>query len=630
MLFCYAFCLFLAALIKDFSPKASVHVVIAEKPKVAAKIAAAIGKAKRTVFRRKVPIYTIGKDLVVIPAVGHIFKLASTAEGYNYPVFDLRWREANEVDKKAYYTKDYIAAFKEYADEADEVTVATDFDNEGSLIGYNIWRFIFTNKPLNRMKFSTLTMGELRNAFEHEIEFDYGNAIAGETRHIVDWYYGINLSRALMQALRKAGTFRVMSIGRVQGPTLAIATSRELDIQTFVPKDFWQLFIKLKGTIFEYKGGRIFEKERADELFAKIGKTAKIKAVEERTYNLYAPHPYDLTTLQMDAYKVFRFSPSKTLKLAQNLYEASLISYPRTSSQKLPPTLGYRKLLEKLKATGHISKALQAVIDELLKKEKLWPSQGKKDDPAHPAIYPTGIKPKSLEGDEKKLYALIAARFVAAFMKPAEIKAVSVLAETVDTGLEFTTKGQQIKEEGWLKVGKLFNKVNETSVAEFKEGELVPIQSKNKKKGKTKPPARYTEASLVKELEKRNLGTKATRAMIVSTLFLRRYFVKEGYALRVSELGLAVYQTLSKYVPEILNEALTREIELKLEEVTQDPKKQRDVVEETEKLIRKVSDEFKANEEEIGKSLLEGLSKVKVWKTSYSKSRDKKAGSKKA
>ncbi len=601
------------------------HVIIAEKPKVAGKIAAAIGNAKRELFHRKVALYNLNNEYIVIPAVGHVYRLVSKEKGYDYPVFDIGWEESAKVDKKSYYTKDYLAAFKSYAKKADEVTVATDFDNEGSLIGYNIWRFVFKDKPLHRMKFSTLTPSELKKAFENKMEFDYGNAIAGETRHIIDWYYGINLSRALMSSLRKAsGQFRVMSIGRVQGPTLALATSREIDIQTFVPKPFWRLFIWLKGSEFEYKEGNIFEKEKAEELYKNIGKEASIKAIKSEEKTLYAPYPYDLTTLQMDAYKAFRFSPSKTLKLAQTLYEASLISYPRTSSQKLPPTVGYKKIIEKI-SKMKLSEEYREAVDMLLGKAKLWPNQGRKDDPAHPAIYPTGLLPKSnLEGDEKKLYKLVVTRFLASFMDHAKLEQLSITAET--NGMEFIAKGQEIKEKGWLTIGKLFYNVEEKKLAKFEEGELVKVDKKQKKEGKTKPPARYTEASLVKELEKRNLGTKATRAMIVATLFMRRYFVKYGHAIRVSELGLAVFRALSEYVPEILSEELTRHVEEELLEIAEKPKGQEKVLKEVKGLLSDVLKTFKENEEKIGQTFLEALNTQKQ----YVKVKGEKKSKKKA
>lgn len=577
-------------------------IIIAEKPRVAMKIASAIGKSEKIIYNKRVAYYKINNTLV-IPSVGHIFSLSTNDKGY--PTFNIEWKRLDDIDKKYQYVKPYIDNFIDKKDEAERIIVATDFDNEGSLIGYNIARFIFPSLEIKRMKFSALTKNDLKKAYENLMDFDYGNAIAGETRHIVDWFYGINISRALMASLKTAGKYKILSIGRVQGPTLALAVSRENEIENFKPEIFYILKIKAKNTEFLYEK-KVKEKEIAEKIFQEIGEDALVERVEKQEVKIKQPYPFDLTTLQIDAYKIFRISPSKTLQIAQILYENSLISYPRTSSQQLPPSINYRAILKML--SDH-EKDYSTFSEKLLNEEKLFPAQGKKTDPAHPAIYPTGQKPEDIKEEERKIYELIVKRFIATFMKPA-IK-VETKVKLNAKGYQFFAEGLKIKESNWLLVLKGLYEIKEKEIADFYEGEVVKIQKKEIKKEKTKPPSRYNEASLVKEMEKRSLGTKATRAVIVSTLFLRSYFYKEKNGIHVSDLGKAVYKTLATYVPEILSESLTREMEKDLEGIAIDISKQKEVLEKAKKIVKNVCDLFKEKEEEIGKSFFEALEKMR-------------------
>lgn len=571
-------------------------VVIAEKPKVAGKIAKAIGELKT--HRKGKVTYYFNKDTAVLPAVGHLFTLAEEKKSFSYPTLNYKWLPAFKASKSSYYTRQYIDLMKSFSEKASEVIVACDYDIEGTLIGYNVARFIFSGKPIFRMKFSTLTPYELSYAFENLKDFDILNAYAGEARHTIDWLYGINLSRALMLALKKAGWHKVMSIGRVQGPTLHLASKKEKEIISFEPKDFWQLFIYLKGVRFEYEGGKIFNKEKVDELKERIEDKAYIKQVIRKEVQISPYPPFDLTSLQVEAYSKLRISPNRTLQIAQSLYEKSLISYPRTSSQKLPARLGLRKIIEKL---SEHNKEYSKWASKLLEKERLKPREGKKDDPAHPAIHPTGLQAE-MNNEERKLYELIVSRFLACFGEPAKKEIVSVVASA---GLNFKAKGEMIVEKGWIDFYPYY-KGKDISLPQFNEGEEIDIVKVEVKKDKTKPPSRYTEASLVSELEKRNLGTKATRAVIVDTLFKRGYFRRDG-GIHVTKYGLSVDSVLEKYVPDIVDEKMTRKLEEEMNAITTGKKDKEEVIEHGKEVLLHILEEFRRNEEEIGKELLNSL-----------------------
>lgn len=575
--------------------------IVAEKPKVAYTIAKAIGGEMVQKSHGKVRYYVIsrdGKEYAVAPAVGHLFNLAEVKKSHSYPVFDVEWKPSWQISKFSYYTKDYTETLSALGKKADRVTVACDYDIEGSLIGYNVYRFCYGGENGGRMKFSSLVPSELADSFENRAgSIDFNNAFAGEARHIIDWYYGINLSRALMSALKKAGGFRTMSIGRVQGPALDILAKREREIAAFVPQDYWEVRIWLKGTEFLHEAGRFMDEAKADAAYAKLAKgmDAAIENVERKEADVWPYPPFDLTSLQLEAYGAFGFPPALTLALAQTLYEGSLISYPRTSSQKLPAKLGLARIIEKLSANPEYA----AHAKTLLEKGWLRPREGKKDDPAHPAIHPTGMQPGKLGAQEKKLYDLIARRFLSCFAPPARIAATKIKARAAGEG--FDAHGSQIVEKGWIEFYPYY-KGKEKAVAPFENGERAPIEEKSNDKKKTKPPNRYSPASIISELEKKHLGTKATRAVIVDTLFKRGY--AEGRSIQVSPFGMRVWEVLGAYSPKILDEKLTRKLEQDMDAVVAGKLGKEAVIGEGKEILLQILDDFRKNEEKIGKELL--------------------------
>lgn len=578
------------------------ELIVTEKPKVANKIAYILsdGKAKRKTDK-KVSYYEFekdGKTIIVAPAVGHLFSLTEEARSYNYPVFDIKWVPNYKVSKSAYYSKNYSDLLKKLSKDADEFTCACDYDLEGSLIGYNVFKYIYTKKNGKRMKFSSLTPIDIKNAYKEKGELDYENAYAGETRHILDWYYGINLSRALMSALKKARQFKIMSIGRVQGPTLELLSELEHKIMEFVPEPYWELYITIKGIKFLHEKDRFKEEKEAKKAFENTGESAKIEKLEKREQEMWALPPFDLTSLQVEAYRLFKFAPSKTLQIAQSLYENSLISYPRTASQKLPPKLGLPKILEKLKAIKEYEKHAGKII------ENKWfrPMQGKKDDPAHPAIHPTGLNGKKTQ-EEEKLYDLIVRRFLACFAPKAKKELIKVVANSNEE--RYKTGGSRIVEKGWIEFYEKYYTGKDLLLPEFKEGEKEKIEERKKEKKKTSPPRRYSAASILSELEKRKLGTKGTRAMILDRLYDRNYIF--GAAIEVTKFGLAVEKILRKYAPRILDQELTRKIEDNMELIQEGKKEGKEIVKEGEKIIEEILVEWKRSEEKIGKELGEAL-----------------------
>ncbi|MEM2956338.1 MAG: DNA topoisomerase I [Candidatus Pacearchaeota archaeon] len=576
--------------------KEDIELIITEKPQAAMKIAYAISDDSPIAKKiGKVTYYEClrkGKKIFVCCAAGHLYSLFQKEK--KFPVFELEWLPSYSK-KGSEHTKQYLDIIKQLAKKASKYIIACDYDIEGEVIGLNIIRFACNQSDANRMKFSTLTKQDIVNAYENLIpHLDWGLAYAGETRHYLDWLYGINLSRALMSAIKKAGTFAILSIGRVQGPALALVVKKEKEIQKFKPKPYWQISILTENSheiLLKYSKD-IFDKKELEE-FNKLKGKEGIAKTEKKSERLIPPFPFDLTTLQLEAYRLYGITPSKLLQIAQTLYLNGLISYPRTSSQKLPASINYHKILEKLSPD---------LTKNVVRKT---PVEGNKSDPAHPSIYPTGETAK-LEGDLQRVYDLIVRRFISCFSADALLETKTVTAEI--EGKKFIAKGLKIKEEGWLNVYKA--KIEEKIIPDI-NGKIKVKEIKIDEK-ETQPPHRYSEASLVSELAKRNLGTKATRALIIDTLYKRGYIVDKQ--IKATPLGINVTNILEKYSPLILDEKLTRKFEKEMDAIQTSKKgkiEEERILKEAKSVLTEIIKQFKKNEDKIGRELLEAQKEKK-------------------
>ena len=389
---------------------------------------------------------------------------------------------------------------------------------------------------------------------------------------------------------------KVLSIGRVQGPALAFLAKREGEIQKFVSKPYWQISILLptKPQIEAWYHKDVFwEQPEAKKIFEKVkDKPAKVAEIKTKSEQVLPPVPFDLTYLQMEAWRNFKISPKATQQIAQELYTKALISYPRTSSQQLPPTINYKKLLNNL-AKQTLYKNL---VGKLLKKS-LKPRQGAKTDPAHPAIYPTGELPKDLDSRQKSVYDLIARRFLAVFAPSAVRETMKIIFDVEKEHFHYS--GSKFAEEGWREFYKYVDKPKQ-GMPMLITGETVEQKSTLHSK-KTNPPKRYTPASIIKELEKRKLGTKATRAQVIDTLTQRGYI--RGTSIEVTKLGTELINAFEKHAPDILSEQLTRHFESEMELIRAREKKKEEVFEEAKLILVKLLNQFNIHKKEIGKEL---------------------------
>lgn len=611
----------------------SYELIISEKPQAAEKIAKALADGTpKKVRDSNVNYFSLtheGKEIRVASAVGHLYGLGEKGgETWQYPVFDTEWKPIYKTNKEAAYTKDYIKLLTKLGVDADEVTIASDFDVEGEVIGLNVVRYALNRKDANRMKFSTLTKPDLIKAYKSKQKhLEWGQAKAGETRHTLDWYYGINLSRAFTESIKKgANQFKVLSTGRVQAPALHFLAERERKIQAFKPETFWEIYLdgvckstpvkaqyempldiakehqiddedeegNEKKSIDKYK---IFNEEWKTKVVLETeNKDGEITEITAKRFNQSVPTPFDLTSLQMEASTMLGYSPKRTLEIAQKLYIEGVTSYPRTSSQKLPKELNLDKVLANL--------TKQPKYKELVEKVKqinpsLKPNEGKKDDPAHPAIHPTGEIPKTLNDQERKLYDLIVKRFFAVFGKPA-IRETNTIVITINSH-NFILKGTRTIEKNWHELYEPYLKFEEVQLPKLEKGTSVENKNIEENKKQTSPPKRYTDASIIRELEKRNLGTKATRAAILEQLKERGYIVDKS--IKVTDLGLKMDEVLAGEVPNLVAEDLTRQFEDEMEMIREEKSTPEKVLEIAKKELEKILADIKEHEITLGEKL---------------------------
>jgi len=598
----------------------SYTLIISEKSEAARRIASALDDNGSP---EEMKVYGVsyysailgGERLIIAPAVGHLYTIAPERKGRNfYPVFDVNWVPAYRVNKKASRTERWIKALKKLSEEATDFISATDFDIEGEVIGYTLLKYACEGKEniAKRMKFSTLTESELRKAYQNLHEtIDFNLAEAGETRHVLDFLWGANLSRALTIALKEwSKRYATISTGRVQSPTLKFLVDREKEIRSFVPEPYWEIksevLVNNRAYKSEYKEKRIKRRADAEKIILECKNLEGIiESISTRTFNQNPPSPLNLSELQSEAYKLFKYNPSRTLTGAESLYLKALISYPRTSSQKLPSSINYLKILNSLKGITRYNR----LVEKLLSKEKLKPTEGRGVDSAHPAIYPTGNHPENnITALEKRLYDLIVRRFLTVFSETATKQS---LKASIKIGRhKFYLRGRRILKRGWIRYYSPYTETDEILLPPIKENQRIKFKNIEIDSGFTSPPPRYNQSSLLKAMEKEEIGTKTTRSTIIDTIINRGYVNFESMV--VSPLGLGVIETLEKYAPKIVSIEFTRELEKDMNLIEEGKLRKSHVLLDSIRKLKPILENMRAKEKEIGSMLDEAVRKARL------------------
>jgi DNA topoisomerase-3 len=593
--------------------------IIAEKPSVAADIAKALGGFTKD----KSGEFYESEKYVLSSAVGHLLEL-TVAEEHDVkrgkwtfshlphipPRFALKPIEKSESRLKV------LQRLLKRKD-VDALINACDAGREGELIFRRIIDFTHAKQPIQRLWLQSMTPAAIRDGFA-QLRTDQDMrplADAAESRAEADWLIGINGTRAMTAFNSKTGGFHLTTVGRVQTPTLAIVVEREAKIKAFKPRDYWEVIGTFDAQAGQYNGRwfdekfkkpegkdvddqlkaeRLWDKERAEAIRAKcLGKPGVVTEESKPTTSM-SPLLYDLTSLQRDANSRFGFSAKNTLGLAQALYEKhKVLTYPRTDSRALPEDyLGtVKQTLETLMGHGPTAGTAFVTRYETFAKtilENGWVRANKRifnnaKISDHFAIIPTTQTPKGLSEPEQKLYDLVARRFLAIFYPAAEFLETARITRV--EGEPFKSAGKVLVKAGWLEVyGKDAADDDTPRLAPVRQGETVKTAEVEVKANVTRPPARYTEATLLGAMEsagklvdddelreamaEKGLGTPATRAAIIEGLIHEQYLHREGRELVATAKAFSLMALLNGLgVAELTKPELTGDWEFKLRQV---------------------------------------------------------------
>jgi len=589
------------------------QVVICEKPLAAKRISEVLGSKKFT-KREPAPgvvIFDVISDndqrYVVCSALGHLYGIFPVEKNRKkYPIYDVKWSPRySKIVREKERISQTLQIISNISHGASGFIHACDYDLEGELIGYNILQFACDNKyeVSKRAKFSSLTNSELTKSFRNLQLTNIRNANAGKARHLVDFIFGINLSRALASSLNVTNhdnKYYNLTIGRVQGPTLRFVVDREIKISGHVPDPMWYITGKFEKDDSFFKANLIsvIHNSSSTEKILSACKSQRgtIDNIVKFDKIISPPTPFNVSNLQKEAYRIFKMSPATTLSIAESLYLAALISYPRTSSQKLPPSIGYKQILERLKM--NYFQTNENIVNDILKREYLTPYQGKEEDPAHPAIYPTGVKQKKLNVLQLKILDLIIKRFLSTFGNNAVTKYSEVTINV--NGYYFLAKANAILHKGWIPLYEPYFSINESNLPELKISEPIKVNEIKGSEDYTRPPARYNEASLLDKMESEGIGTKSTRAAIINLLIKRKYIFQDKNGIEPTELGFTILNTMKKFVSEIISTKLTSSLESSIKKIQEGDLEIGDVRVYLEKALSNPINEFKLNESTIG------------------------------
>ena len=487
---------------------------------------------------------------------------------------------------------------------ADEIVNCGDAGQEGELIQrWVMQKAKCLTKPVKRLWISSLTDESIRAGFDNlkdQKEFD-SLYYAGLSRAIGDWILGINATRLF--TLKYSSGKGVLSVGRVQTPTLALIVQRQREIDGFVPEDFWEIKTKYRNVDFASTKGRFSTPEAADEVVAQIkGKPFVIKSCVTKRGKESAPKLFDLTSLQVECDRRYGFSADMTLQLIQSLYEKKFTTYPRVDTTYLSEDI-YPKIPGILQAMRPYAALVAPLLDKKLPKQKKIFDNSKVTD--HHAIIPTNVPPSpTLSPEEKRVYDLVARRFIAAFYPDCEFDQTTVVGNVEH--FEFKASGKQIVKNGWRDVytkGEVAQKDadDDAILPIFEIGESGPHEPSVVKKT-TQPPKYYTEGTLLRAMEtagklvddeelreamkENGIGRPSTRAAIIETLFKRRYIRKEKKSIKATEAGMALIDTIKV---ELLKSAkLTGMWENKLRKIERKEYSASQFVDELKMLIREI------------------------------------------
>lgn len=580
-------------------------VCIAEKPSVAREIATVLGANNRR------DGYFEGNGYQVTWTFGHFCTLKEPHEytpdwkrwSLNVlpmipPRFGIKLIENDGVKKQ-------FGVIEELMKDAEEVINCGDAGQEGELIQRWVMQKAQCKCPVKRLWISSLTEESIREGFDKLREEKDFNKLyeAGLSRAIGDWLLGMNATR--LYTVKYGQNKSVLSIGRVQTPTLALIVNRQIEIENFKPEPYWELKTVYRETVFSATKGRFTTQEEGDKFLTEIENAEfEVTDVSTKKGEETPPRLFDLTALQVECNKKFSLSAEDTLKTIQSLYEKKLTTYPRVDTTFLSDDI-YPKIPAILKGLAGYEDLTNPVLASKIKKSKKVFDNSKVTD--HHAIIPTGVRANNISDGERKVYDLITRRFIAVFYPNCQISTTTVLGEVNKIGFKVT--GKQILNPGWRVVfDKQADRDEDNNESEddkilptFEKGERGPhIPSLSEKW--TQPPKYYTEATLLRAMEtagklvdddelrdalkENGIGRPSTRAAIIETLFKRNYIRKERKSLYATSTGVELIGTIKE---ELLKSAeLTGLWEKKLRQIERNEYEPRLFIDELKEMLTQI------------------------------------------
>ena len=575
---------------------------ITEKPSVAKDIASILGANVRR------DGYYEGGDYKVTWTYGHLCTLKEPADYTDLwkrwslgalpmipPKFGIKLIEQDSIIRQFKVIESLIA-------EASQVINCGDAGQEGELIQRWVMQKANCHCPVSRLWISSLTDESIKEGFQSlkpQQEFD-NLYFAGLSRAIGDWVLGMNATR--LYSLKYSVPGKVLSIGRVQTPTLALIVQRHHEIANFVPEDFWELKTTYREVVFNATSGRFKSSDEATEALNKIKDALfVVKEVTEKKGKESPQRLFDLTSLQVECNKRWGWTADDTLRLIQSLYEKKVTTYPRVDTTYLSDDI-YPKVPDILKRMTPYANLTASILGKKLPKSKKVFDNSKVTD--HHAIIPTGQAPTSLVGDERKLYHLIALRFISAFYPDCEFMTTTVMGDA--GGVGFKATGKVIVEPGW----RIVYESDKSSADEQSEDKILPPFTIGESgphepsllKKMTQPPKYYTEGTLLRAMEsagktvddeelrdamkENGIGRPSTRAAIIETLFKRRYIYRERKNIMASQAGIDLIATINE---ELLKSAkLTGLWENKLRRIERGEYKAADFIAELKSMVEEI------------------------------------------
>ncbi|WP_406670081.1 DNA topoisomerase I [Methanolobus sp. ZRKC4] len=588
------------------------HLIIAEKHIAAKRIANILAPKKLKQVRVSgVDTYEFGSEedkKIFIGLSGHIVKLDFPKAYNNWQKVESKELIDAEIITASTQVK-IVSALKKLGKQATQVTIATDYDREGELIGVEaleILKNVNSELKFDRVHYSAITPKEIEEAFSNSTKIDFNLADAGHSRQVIDLVWGASLTRYISLAAGRLGNM-FLSVGRVQSPTLALIVEREKEREAFVPKPYWELSANLetaKGETFqvEHKTSRFWNKEEVDEILQKLGDLATVSSITTSTKTDKPPTPFN-TTEFISAASSIGFTAANAMRIAESLYMNGFISYPRTDNTVYPESIDMRTQIEVFSKGP-----FKEYAKKLLEQKELKPTRGKKETTDHPPIYPASLAKKSeLNEQEWKVYELVVRRFFATFAEPAQWQTIKARFD-IDSE-EFKANGARLVVPGWRWYYH-YNAPEDRLLPELQEGDELKVLNKEVQAKETQPPGRYGQGRLIRIMEELGLGTKATRHEIISKLYSRAYI--HGNPLQPTKTAYAVVEALEKFAPTISKHDMTSKLEVDMDRIAEGEIPEEEVLSESREMLELMFNDLEGNKEDITESLRAGLREDKI------------------